>query len=509
MKKLHIATAPRPKGRFATNYKDNLLTDSEFFELLAAEPKQAQATYKKVQELYKRKAAGDKAAGDELQEHKKAASYIGGHLEPCVRADENVKNRQVIAIDIDNAPEGVEADKLLALLTKRIKKLGYKAAILLTFGHSDTRPRVRVVMILNRPIEGAAAFKSITQQIGQQLGVADYMDKVSNVQAQLMYYGRMPKRWKLHIKTPYATIINGKRVDVDQFDTEAAEREEAAIIAKSANHATTERGFKGAFNQYAADNFGDLASYVNATAEIPYTVGQGNGKPRVDHYDREDVGFCIMNEDRLQIKWSDAEIVQSTGRVQHDAASLTAFYLFGDDFKAFIKYCRKLGIKPDAAEDFANFVEDDDESEPPARAERKATETTTKPNKALKTSNKTVTLGDKVKAKARELPDCTFENERGKLVLDWVALADEILEAFEVRRIRRSSAITFAIYDDDAETWTQNEHIAKATLESIVTHAIKGQDAGAPTTQTRNNIASYVRTIAPMIPERVLLQSFK
>lgn len=366
-------------------WKPEQLTPQELEKMLIAEPERRPFTmdeYKAAKVIAGTKGhAQQKRAAAQIEDHKQRACYVPCYFD-AKQGRRGCKNRpetfrQLITFDIDETPEGTT----LKDLKKRLRALPVRLTWHTTFSHTPERPRIRVVAALSEKVD-ALTFPSLSRAIADDWGLSDILDPVSHRTEQVMFYGSITQDGE-HA----AGVLNKTKaaaINVDDYRDRMTTPKPQERTADCA--ATAKGGYIGAFNKIH-----DPASAVDAYG-LPFDVV---GTEVYWNGYHKKAGDYFPNDEMIQFYNTNVEITGGESSRQFSAYDLVLYYEFGNDRNAFHAHLKAEGvkrdkIKKDYSKDFANFVEEDatsDEKTPPARAERKATKTTTKPNKALKTSN--------------------------------------------------------------------------------------------------------------------------
>lgn len=156
-------------SRKATQWPARTLFVSEFYEKLSipARSTETLAEYLKL----------PKSKQDELKD---VGGYVAGTLQGNRRKASNVLGRDIITLDLDNIPSGGTQDVL-----KRIEGLGCSYVIYSTRKHEETKPRLRVLIPLNRTVK-ADEYEPIARKLGALIGI-ELCDPSTFEASRLMY----------------------------------------------------------------------------------------------------------------------------------------------------------------------------------------------------------------------------------------------------------------------------------------------------------------------------------
>lgn len=122
------------------------------------------------------------AASKKLQDDiKDVGGFVGGYLNDGVRSKSSVRHRQLITLDIDDGKMNLDA--LMDLLRERIE---YEFFVYTTHKHTFDRPRVRIVMPLDRPVS-PDEYEAISRWVAGEVNI-DIFDPTTFQPSRLMYW---------------------------------------------------------------------------------------------------------------------------------------------------------------------------------------------------------------------------------------------------------------------------------------------------------------------------------
>ncbi|MBE3571125.1 MAG: virulence-associated protein E, partial [Bacillales bacterium] len=101
----------------------------------------------------------------EQDELKDVGGFVGGKLADNRRKANNVIGRDLITLDMDNIPAGGTADVL-----RRLEGLGCAYAVYSTRKHEEARPRLRVIVPLNRTAT-ADEYEPLARKLASIIGI--------------------------------------------------------------------------------------------------------------------------------------------------------------------------------------------------------------------------------------------------------------------------------------------------------------------------------------------------
>lgn len=138
-----------------------------------------------------------KAQQDELKD---IGGFVGGTLNGTRRKAANVLGRDIITLDFDNIP-GWGSDNI----TARTEALGCSYCIYSTRKHTQAKPRLRVIIPLDRTVT-PDEYEPIARRIAQQIGI-ECADKTTFDVSRLMYWPSKCSDTEYYYKTKDAPFI--------------------------------------------------------------------------------------------------------------------------------------------------------------------------------------------------------------------------------------------------------------------------------------------------------------
>lgn len=164
--KLAIATG---RNRFEKSWKNkNMLWSSLLWKL--SKSQQTSETHAEYMKMPK----------DQQDKIKDVGGFVGGHLREGKRKNGYVEGRQILTMDLDFAPKNFW-DQLMDNLD-----VSGAVAIYSTHKHTETRPRLRLVMPLDREVS-ADEYEAIARKVADKIGI-DYFDDTTYQPTRLMYW---------------------------------------------------------------------------------------------------------------------------------------------------------------------------------------------------------------------------------------------------------------------------------------------------------------------------------
>lgn len=112
---------------------------------------------------------------------KDVGGFVGGYLDGGKRGTNSVVSRSVVTLDIDNISKNVNI-----LDEVELSYFGLEYAIYSTHKHTPEKPRVRLVLPLNREVN-PEEYEAIARKIAHDIGI-DYFDDTTYQASRLMYY---------------------------------------------------------------------------------------------------------------------------------------------------------------------------------------------------------------------------------------------------------------------------------------------------------------------------------
>ena len=125
---------------------------------------------------YKAMSKTDKAAAKDV------GGFVGGELTSGRRKAENVKNRTLVTLDLDDAePDAWEGAAML----------GWRCCCYSTHSHTPEKPRLRLVFPLDRPVS-VDEYQAISRRVAEYVGI-EQVDVTAHEPSRLMYWPSCPQ----------------------------------------------------------------------------------------------------------------------------------------------------------------------------------------------------------------------------------------------------------------------------------------------------------------------------
>ena len=112
---------------------------------------------------------------------KDVGGYVGGSLRDGRRLDKNVEHRDLVTLDLDNIPAG-QTDAVLL----KLQSLGCAYAVYSTRKHEQIKPRLRVLLPVDRPLS-AEEYEPVARKLGELIGI-EMCDPTTFQASRLMYW---------------------------------------------------------------------------------------------------------------------------------------------------------------------------------------------------------------------------------------------------------------------------------------------------------------------------------
>lgn len=200
---------------------------------------------------------------DEKRRIKIGPFFIPGHVAPGVRkvgrGKSDIVARTMLAFDMDRIPEGVTTNDAMAEIQHQLQ--GVAHLIYTTASHTDTNPKMRVVVPLLAPIDTIDRFESAMRFLAAAFD--GWVDACSFKWAQLMYYPRIPKGATYRVE-----MGGGAPFDADAFLSNLADAGVDVMDCRVWPRTNSETAHTGASNYLGA-------ARTNPT-KIPGVVGVFN-----------------------------------------------------------------------------------------------------------------------------------------------------------------------------------------------------------------------------------------
>lgn len=116
---------------------------------------------------------------------KDVGGFVGGRLNGPQRKAVNVESRDLVTLDLDAIGPGETPDIL-----RRVEGLGAAYGVYSTRSHTEHRPRLRVIFLLDRPVK-ADEYEPIARKLAEKIGI-DLCDPTTFEASRLMFWPSCP-----------------------------------------------------------------------------------------------------------------------------------------------------------------------------------------------------------------------------------------------------------------------------------------------------------------------------
>jgi len=155
------------KNRHTANWKNKQILWSDLVKKLS--------TTHRTAETYAEYISSDKPRQAEIKD---IGGFVGGYLTGGKRKTNAVLHRQILTLDLDYAPKSFWAD--FAML------YGNAAALYSTHKHCAEKPRLRLIIPLDKPVS-SSEYEAIARRVAGNCGI-NYFDKTTFQPTRLMYW---------------------------------------------------------------------------------------------------------------------------------------------------------------------------------------------------------------------------------------------------------------------------------------------------------------------------------
>ena len=131
-------------------------------------------------------------------------AYFGGVLSDPPRKKCFVVCRTLLTYDLDDCPPEAPAE-----LTQTLNLTGWRACVYSTMKHCPEKPRLRLVVAVDRPMS-PEEFPAVARAVAAQLCILDWLDPASFRLVQLMFFPGLPSD-----VPPFYQVFDGVPVEVD------------------------------------------------------------------------------------------------------------------------------------------------------------------------------------------------------------------------------------------------------------------------------------------------------
>lgn len=287
------------ESRKSLNWKTQVLHWSEFVNKLG----QVIRTNEKFADYM----SYAKSQQDELKD---VGGFVGGSLRNGRRKSENVIDRYLVTLDLDNIPAG-ETKNILSI----VEGLGCAYAIYSTRKHCNSAPRLRVIIPLDRPCT-PDEYVPIARKIASIIGM-QFMDITTFEPSRLMYWPSA----SIDSETVYTygdkQFVSADGIlamyknwqDVSEWPIAIGETKQKEKMASKQGEPTEKQGIVGAFcriynidtaiekylsDQYASCDLENRYTYLNGSTVAGAVVYQ-DGTFLYSHHATDPAGGKLCN----------------------------------------------------------------------------------------------------------------------------------------------------------------------------------------------------------------------
>ena len=229
---LTIATAPH---RFSVAWQN---TEIEWLDLV----KRLRTTTRTGETVAEYKAMTKSQKSD----RKDIGGFVGGYVKDGKRINGNIVYRQLITLDADSATKDFAESVALALM-------GYEYVIYSTHSHTPDKPRVGILIPLDRRVE-ADEYIAIGRRLAADIGI-EMMDTTTYEPTRLMYWPSTPQDGEYYFYHGQGDFISadGVLATYDNWrdtSTWPTSKKETAVVFRSAKRQEDpyeKKGLIGAF----------------------------------------------------------------------------------------------------------------------------------------------------------------------------------------------------------------------------------------------------------------------
>lgn len=189
-------------------------------------------------------------APKKTQDHiKDVGGFVGGYLNEGRRGNGFVRHRQIITLDIDDCSLSMED----GLVERIVEKIPYELVIYSTHKHTPEKPRLRVVVPLDRPVD-PDEYEAIGRWLAGEVGV-DYFDPTTFQPARFMYWPSTSSDGDFFYLNEWGDICSADAVlssyvdwrDISAWPRLSTEEPKIAHESRALGEPTEKEGIVGAF----------------------------------------------------------------------------------------------------------------------------------------------------------------------------------------------------------------------------------------------------------------------
>lgn len=179
---------------------------------------------------------------------KDVGGFVGGALKKGRRKAENLANRSMLTLDMDFINTSVEDvwDSITMFF-------GNELCIYTTHSHTPDKPRIRLIVPLNRPVL-PDEYQAIARRVADDIGI-DMFDDTTYTPVRLMYWPSTAKDGEYIFKHQRGSLLDADKIlksyfdwtDINEWPTSSREDNLIVNKAKRQEDPYEKKGFIGAF----------------------------------------------------------------------------------------------------------------------------------------------------------------------------------------------------------------------------------------------------------------------
>lgn len=231
-----------------------------------------------------------KAQRDDLKD---VGGFVGGTLKTGRRKAENLANRTLLSLDLDHVTTSVE--DVWASITLFF---GNELCIYTTHSHTPKKPRIRLIMPLDRPVL-PDEYQAIARRVASDIGI-DMFDDTTYTPVRLMYWPSTAMDGEYVFKHQKGSLLKADEVlagyfdwtDINEWPTSSREDNLIVNKAKRQEDPYEKRGFIGAFCRTYS-----IAEVIDKY--LPDVYAETGHDGRYTYKDGSTVGGLVTYEDKF------------------------------------------------------------------------------------------------------------------------------------------------------------------------------------------------------------------
>lgn len=348
------------RDRFEKHWKNREMPWSALLKRLH-EPTRTQET------LVEYRAMG-KPQQDQIKD---VGGFVGGSLKDGRRKSENVQIRQLVTLDADFAPAGLDED--LEMLAT------YAYAAYSTHKHTPEKPRLRILVPLDRSVT-PDEYEAVARKLAEDIGI-DYFDDTTYQASRLMYWPSVARdgEYLFHyedlpwLKADDVLARYPDWTDTSYWPESSRTKADRVKRAKKQGDPTEKPGLIGAFcRSYTVEEAIEKflpETYIKCDMPDRYTYAEGSTAAGLVIYDDGKFAYSNHATDPAGGKLCNAfDLVRAHkfGDLDEDAA-LDAASTKLPSYKAMVEFVRSdEGTKAELTKSRAELAKEDFAGEDPA-----------------------------------------------------------------------------------------------------------------------------------------------